>query len=81
MNAAKARKRESGPAPDYPPMLRLDVPVKRIVIEDLRFGSRHELLLFISVHRRNSFRVEMDGKPWKDCIGYSRLLAGIRKAR
>ena len=81
MHAAKARKRLAAPAPEYPPLLPLNVPVKRILIEDLRLGTRHELLLFPAARRRNQFRVEVDGLPWRDSIGYSRIMAGLRKAR
>ena len=81
MHAAKARRRLNGPAPDYPTLLPLNMPIKKIIIEDFLRSSRHELLLFPSAKRCDQFRVEVDGKPWKDSIGYSRLLAGIRKAR
>lgn len=81
MVEAKSRKRMEGPAPEYPALLPLNVPVKRILIEDFRSGTRHELVLFPSARRRDQFRVEVDGLPWKDSIGYSRIMAGMRKAR
>ena len=81
MHADRARRRMAGPAPDYPPLWPLNVPVKRILIEDLRAGTRHELVLFPSARRRDQFRVEVDGLPWNESIGYSRIMAGLRKAR
>ena len=81
MHAAKARKRRDLPAPDYPRPLPLDVPLKRITVEDFRLGTKHELRLYPSPARRDQFRVTVDGREWKQAIGYSRLLAGVRKAR
>lgn len=81
MHAAKARRRMAAAAPDYPALLPLNVPVKRILVEDFRAGTRHELVLFPSARRRNQFRVEVDGLPWKESIGYSRIMSGLRKAR
>ena len=81
MTAARARKRMGRPPPDYLPLPVLNVPVKRILIEDFQRGTRHELMLYPSARRRDQFRVEVDGLPWKASIGYSRIMAGLRKAR
>lgn len=80
-HAAKARKRLADPPPDYPAPIDYTRPVKRITVEDLRTGRRNELTLFISTRRTDQFRVQVNGEPWKEAIGYSRLMAGLRKAR
>ena len=76
MRAAKAAKRESGPAPYYPaslPDLR-----RRIIIEDFDFGQKVHVLELFRTNRRDCYRVVADGVEWKDRIGWSRILAGLR---
>ena len=78
MREAKALKRESGPAPEYPrelPELR-----KRIVITDYDFGEVVHTLDLYRTDRIDCFAVHVDGKPWKSRIGMSRILAGLRKS-
>lgn len=70
--------RMATPAPDYPrelPDLR-----RRIVIEDFDFGHRVHVLELHKTNRVDCYRVEVDGKPWKARIGWSRLLEGLRKS-
>jgi hypothetical protein len=76
MRAAKERKRLEGPAPDYPaelPDLR-----RRVTIEDFDTGTQHVIELH-KCDRIDCYRAIVDGKPWKARIGWSRVLAGIRK--
>ena len=78
MRAAKARKREAAPAPDYPtqlPELR-----RRIVIIDYDFGERIHTLDLYRSNRIDCYRVNVDGQPWKDRMGWSRILSGLRKS-
>ena len=79
MRAAKERKRLSGPAPDYPP----DLPeLRRLIIVEDYDGSetiRHELVLY-RTDRIDCYRVVADGKEWKERVGWSKILAGLRKA-
>lgn len=78
MRAAKALKRETGAAPEYPqefPQLR-----KRIVITDYDFGEVVHTLDLYRTDRIDCFAVHVDGKPWKSRIGMSRILAGLRKS-
>jgi len=78
MRAAKAAKREAGPSPDYPvalPDLR-----RRIVIEDFDFGRRVHVLKLFRTNRVDCYRVVADGTEWKERIGWSRILAGLRKS-
>jgi len=78
MRAAKAEKRMVQPAPEYPaalPYLR-----RRIVIIDHDFGERIHTLDLYRTNRRDCYRVVADGVEWKERIGWSRILAGLRKS-
>lgn len=78
MRAAKEAKRLAGPAPDYPPQL----PELRreIIVIDYDFGRREHRLTLYRTRRRDCYRVEVDGRPWADSMGWSRILAGLRRA-
>ena len=78
MRAAKEAKRMAAPTPDYPP----DLPDLRreILIIDHDFGLREHRLTLYRTRRVDCYRVEVDGKPWADSMGWSRILAGLRKA-
>ena len=78
---AKARKRMASPPPDYPALLDHSKPVRRLTVEDLTTGESHTFTLFISASRIDQFRCDVDGKPWKEQIGWSRLMASIRKSQ
>jgi hypothetical protein len=78
MKAGKDAARMARPAPDYPPELP-DLR-RRIVIEDFDFGHRVHVLELYRTRRVDCFRVVVDGKPWKDRLGFSAILAGIRKS-
>lgn len=70
--------RMAEPAPDYPvalPDLR-----RRLVIETFDFGHEIHVIEMFKTNRIDCFRVEVDGKPWKTRIGWSRLLEGLRKS-
>lgn len=51
-----------------------------ITLQNRMTGQLHSLDLYLSQIRINSYRVEVDGKPWRDRISRSAILAGIRKA-
>lgn len=75
---ARDAKRMSEPAPDYPvvlPDLR-----RRIVIEDFDFGHRVHVLELHKSDRVDCYRVMIDGQLWKKRVGWSHILAGIRKS-
>lgn len=78
MRAAKEAKRLAGPAPDYTP----DLPHLRreIVVRDHDRGTIEHTLRLYRTNRRDCYRVEIDGKLWKERIGWSRILAGLRKS-
>lgn len=78
--AAKRRKRLAEPPPDYFDTPDYYKPVREIVYRDLLTGESHTFLLFIHPHRVDQFTCTVDGKPWLAKAGWSRVLAGLRKA-
>jgi len=78
MRAAKEAKRLAGPGPDYP----ADLPLLRreIIIRDHDFGTVEHVFRLYRTNRVDCYRVEVDGKPWKGRVGWSKILAGLRKS-
>ena len=78
MREAKERKRLDGPAPDIPP----DLPGlrRRIIIIDYDFGKVVHRIDLYKTNRVDCYRAVADGKPWKDRVGWSRVLEAIRKS-
>ena len=76
MQRAKGRK-ERQPV-DYP----LELPKLRkiIVVIDFDFGKTVHILRLFRPGNIRQYRVEVDGRPWKDRIGLARILTGLRKA-
>jgi len=66
------------PPPDYTP--ELPALRRRIVIEDFDFGHRVHVMELYKTDRIDCYRVVADGKPWKERIGWSQILAGLRKS-
>lgn len=78
MRAAKEAKRHAGSAPEYPaelPLLR-----RRITVESFDFGHETHVIDLYRTSRIDCYRVAIDGRPWKDRIGWSKILAGLRKS-
>lgn len=78
MRDKKAKKREQSSAQDYPaplPELR-----RRIIVIDYDFGERIHTLDLYRTNRIDCYRVVADGVEWKQSIGWSRILAGLRKS-
>lgn len=78
LRRGKTAARMARPAPDYPaplPELR-----RRIVIEDYDFGHQIHVLELFRSNRVDCYRVVADGVEWKRRIGWSGILAGLRKA-
>ena len=78
MRAAKESRRIEGPAPDYP--VQLPELRRRIIVIDYDFGERVHTLDLYRTNRVDCYRVVADGNQWKDRIGWSGVLAGIRKS-
>lgn len=78
MRAGRDAARMARPAPDYPlilPDLR-----RRIVVEDFDFGHQVHVLELHRTNRVDCYRVLVDGVEWKKRIGWSQILAGLRKS-
>lgn len=76
--AGRDAARMARPVPDYPP----DLPDLRreIVIRDFDFGERLHVMRLYKTARIDCYRVEVGGRPWKGRIGWSQILAGLRKS-
>jgi len=78
MREAKKRKRLEGPTPDYPvelPELR-----RQIIIIDYDHGKVEHRLDLYRTNRIDCYRAVADGKPWRDRVGWSKVVEGIRKS-
>lgn len=78
MRAGRDRARLAAPAQDYQPMLP-DLR-RRIVIEDFDFGHSVHVLELHRTNRVDCYRVIADGVEWKRRVGWSKILAGLRKS-
>lgn len=77
MREAKERKRRRNGS--QPRALALPELRRRIVITDYDFGEvTHQVDCYRS-SRVDCYRVEVDGKAWKERIGWSNILATVRK--
>jgi len=77
MREAKCRKIAAGPAPAYPP----ELPELRrtIIVIDYDFGPVAHRIDLYKTRRIDCYRAVVDGKPWRDKIGWSRVLEVVRK--
>ncbi|MBZ0104016.1 MAG: hypothetical protein K8H84_00145 [Sulfuricella denitrificans] len=78
MRSARDANRMDSPAPEYPP--ELPELRRRIIIQDFDFGERIHTLDLYRTNRVDCYRVVADGVPWKKRMGWSRILAGLRKS-
>jgi len=78
MRRGRERARLDGPAPDYPaalPELR-----REIIIIDHDFGEKIHRLMLYRTDRVDCYRCVADGVEWKERVGWSKILAGLRKS-
>lgn len=78
MRRGRDAARMARPAPDYPaalPELR-----RQIIIRDFDFGEKTHTLDLYRTNRIDCYRVVVDGIEWKQRIGWSQILAGLRKS-
>lgn len=78
MVKARERKRLENDPPDYPvefPDLR-----RKIIIIDYDFGEKRYEMDLYKTNRIDCYKVIINGKIWKKRIGWSNILAGIRKS-
>lgn len=78
--AAKARKRLHSPPPDYFSEPDYSQPVRRVSYENAISGEKHEFVFYIAPQRIDQFRIVLDGKVWKERMGWSHFCAALRKA-
>jgi hypothetical protein len=80
-NAARDEfRRAAEESPDYPPMLNFEGKLrKRITVEDFDFGVT-EIVDLYGTDRIDLYRMEVSGKVIMRRIGWSRVIAEIRKA-
>lgn len=78
MRAGRAVARMARPAPDYPPLL--PKLRRQIIIRDFDFGERIHTLDLYRTNRVDCYRVVADGVEWKQRVGWSKILAGLRKS-
>lgn len=78
MCATRDANRMNSPAPDYPP----ELPTLRreIIVIDHDFSRREHHIQLFRTNRIDCYRVEIDGKLWKRCAGWSTVLEGLRKS-
>lgn len=72
----RTRKYEAAREREYPPIL--PELRMRITVERLDVGGTHVFELH-KTRRVDTYRVTVDGKPWKTC-GLAKVLEGLRKA-
>lgn len=53
---------------------------RRVIVIDYDFGERIHTLDLYRTNRVDCYRVVADGVPWKSRMGWSRILAGLRKS-
>lgn len=78
MKAGKDAARMDRAAHDYPvalPELR-----REIIIIDHDFGEKIHRMMLYRTNRRDCYRVVADGVEWKKRVGWSKILAGLRKS-
>ena len=78
MRCGREAARLTAPVPDYPAILP-DLR-RRIVIEDFDFGHQVHVLELHRTNRVDCYRVVADGVEWKRRVGWSKILAGLRKS-
>jgi hypothetical protein len=77
MRAGADKTRAARPAPEYP----LPRPVLRrtVIVIDHDFGLRTHTIRLYRTPRIDQYRATVNGAPWKARIGWSRVLAALRK--
>lgn len=78
MRAAKENNRINEKPPDRPftpPELR-----RIIIIIDFDFGKMVNIIRLYKTNRIDCYQAVVDGKIWKEKIGWTKVLEGIRKS-
>ena len=78
MREAKMRKRLNGTVSNYPPTL--PELRRRIVITDYDFGEVVHQIDLYKTNRVDCYKAIADGKTWRERIGWTKVLEGVRKS-
>lgn len=79
MNAARERKRLASVS-DEPALAPLSGRhCYTLTVHNRLTGTMHSVDLYVSARRINAYRADVDGKPWRDSISLTRVLAAIRR--
>lgn len=62
------------------PTIDFNKPVRRLLYEDLLTGDRKEILLYVCPDRIDQFRVFINGKLWRERLGWTHVLTALRKS-
>ena len=78
MRSAKERNRLEGQTPEYP----AELPELRriVVVIDYDFGKVVEVMRLYKTNRVDCYRAVIDGKVWKDRIGWTHVLNAFRRS-
>lgn len=78
MRTAKERIRLESDAPDYP----VELPNLRriVIIIDFDFGKTVNIIKLYKSDRIDCYKAVVQGKIWKEKIGWAKILEGIRKS-
>lgn len=78
MRAGKVRARMERLEPDYPPVL--PELRRQVIVRDFDFGETIHTIDLYRTNRIDCYKVVVDGNPWKVRMGWSQILAGLRKS-
>lgn len=78
MRKAKERTRLESDTPEYP----IELPNLRriIIVIDFDYGKTVNIIKLFKTNRIDCYRAEVEGKIWKQKIGWAKVLEGIRKS-
>ena len=76
--AAKERKRLDQPAPEYP----VELPELRrcVIVIDFDHGRVEHRIDLFRTNRVDCYRAVVNGKVWKERVGWTQVLNGFRKS-
>jgi len=78
LRRSKSRADRALIADDAPPQVP-DLRRRVVIIDYTAHGREVQRVDMYSTTRIDCYRVEINGQPWRDRIGWSRILAAVRK--
>lgn len=78
MQRGRARARMERPMEDRPP----ELPERRriVLVIDYDFGKVVERMDLYKTNRRDCYKAVINGKVWKNRVGWAKALEGVRKS-